>query len=172
MKRIILLMLLVSSCGYGGYAQTGDFCSAVSAILHDAPLKFRNIRGKVTDANANATQWECGITVPGTIKSRFIASMGMFYEGAFLQSNSKDDLKAMYDECKARLDSCLIPKGYTLSFNDNFYTGLADYKKLVYMSDQVVDERQPENAPPHLTLEVAYSKEMGLYTIVMYIFEH
>ena len=82
--------------------------------MRDAPNKFRNTRGKLKDANANATIWNCEIKIPGTISSRFVASMGLFYEGAFLQTPNKDDLKAIYDKYKAKLDSCLIPLGYTL----------------------------------------------------------
>jgi len=171
MRKILSILLVIyfsySSC----YAQSDDFCNSVFTILRDGPNKFRNIRGSVTDANANATIWSCGVIIPGTISSRFVASMGLFYEGAFIQTKNKEDLKDVYNKYKTKLDSCLLPRGYALSQSDNFYTELSDYKKLVYFSE-TQGEEIPAKAPPHISLEVAYSKELGFYTIVMYIFEH
>jgi len=170
MKKTILLFVLLGTVFFS-YAQQGDFCDAVNTIMRDGPNKFRNIRGQVLNASANATIWDCGVKVPGTINSRFVASMGLFYEGAFLQTRDKGALKAVYDSCALLLDSCLLSHGYTLSKNDNFYPGLGDYKKLVYIND-VADDSFAVNAPPHVTLEAAYNKDAGTYTIVMYIFEH
>ena len=170
MRAALIIFILAFGCT-NLYAQSGDFCNAVNAIMHDGPNKFRNVRGNTISANANATIWSCGIKVPGTINSRFVASMGLFYEGAFLQTKDKDALRPVYNSCEAMLDSCLIPQGYSLSRTDNFYPGLGDYKKLVYISESQEDA-MPLKPPPHVTLEVAYNKDAGDYTIVMYIFEH
>ena len=153
------------------HAQDDEFCTAINAIVRDAPDKFRNIRGNVTDANANATIWACGIKVPGTISSRFVASLGLFYEGAVFQSKNKNELKAVYDQYKEQLSTCLIPQGYQLSLSPNFSAGLEGYKKLVFIREPK-EVKKPGDIPPHITMEALYSKEIGLYTVVIYIFEH
>jgi hypothetical protein len=170
-KKICLLLLFIGAGWQMVYSQQGDFCNAVTAIMRDAPNKFRNIRGKTIDANYRATIWAPGIIVPGTISSRFVASMGLFYEGAFIQTVNKDDLRSVYDKYKGLLNSCLAPQGYTLSYSDNFYPGLRDYKKVAFMPELKEDVKTTA-IPPHITMEATYSKEVGKYTIVMYIFEH
>lgn len=161
------------------YSQQDDFCNAITTIVRDAPNKFRNIRGKLIEANANATLWASGVTLPGTVGSRFVYAMGLFYEGAVLQTQNKDDLKSVYDKYKTLLSDCLKPQGYTMAQNDNLYPGLSDYKKIVFMPDEkeevkpdVKDKAKPVLPPAHITLETIYSKDLNKYTIVMYIFEH
>lgn len=169
-KRYVCVILLLSMIAPGMVrGQQGDFCDAVTVIMRDAPNKFRNIRGKVQQANSTATLWDCGIRVPGVIKARFVAGMGLFYEGAVLQTTEKEDLREVYDKYKALLTQCL--EGYSVSSQDNFYAGLGDYKKLVFMK-AVADDAPVDKAPPHVALEATYSKDMGVYTVVIYIFEH
>ena len=171
-KRFVFVLIAVFCFGHA-YAQSDEVCNAISTIVRDAPNKFRNVRGKTMEANGQATMWECSIKVPGTVGSRFVASMGLFYEGAFFQTANVNDLKEAYAKYKSILSACLLPKGYTLSAADNFSPGLKDYKKLIFMPKDA-DEPQikSSNLPPHITMEVTYSKEVGKYTIVMFIFEH
>ena len=174
-KRFFFLLVITISPFCYVYAQSEDgLCKAIDAIIKDAPNKFRNVRGKTIQANDKATLWECSIKVPGTIGSRFVASMGLFYEGAFFQTDNIDELKDAYEKYKNVLKNCLVSKGYTMSVSDNFYPGLSNYKKLIFMLDQ---KDQPETGtavavPPHINMEVTHSKEVGKYTIVMFILEH
>ncbi len=170
LKRILLLLLITISQPVV-YAQQDDFCDAINAILRDAPNKFRNIRGNLVNAGSSATTWACGIKVPGTINSRFVYSMGLFYEGAFFQTKNKDEVKLVYEKYRGLLLDCFSPQGYILSVQDNFFPGMKEYKKLVFMPT-VKDDTPPGAAPPHITMEATYSKQVGFYTVVMYIFEH
>lgn len=167
--HFVVLFSLLSSTE--ATAQDNDFCDAVTTIIKDAPNKFRNIRGNQKAFNASATVWECGIKVPETIGSRFVSSMGLFYEGAFFQSKSKEGLKSTYLKCIGQLDSCLAPLQYKMSMQPNFYPGMDEYRKVVFMP-QVDSVSASEKAPPHVTLEATYNKDIKLYTVVMYIFEH
>lgn len=168
-KKICLSLCLVLGIS-GAYAQAGDFCDAVTAITHDAPNDFRNIKGKFRSSDATASIWDCGIKVPGVINSRFVSAMGLFYEGAFFQSASKDQLKAVYDKYQGMLTACLSPQGYSLSVADNFYPGLAEYKKLVFM--QQVSDAKMDEPPPHLAMEAIYNKDIKKYTLVLFIFKN
>jgi hypothetical protein len=153
------------------YGQEDEFCSAVNTIIRDAPNKFRNIKGDVVGDNPNATMWACGIQVPGVIGSRFVSSMGLFYEGAFFQTKNKEALNDAYNKYKSLLAGCLEQQHYKLSTQPNFYPGMSDYKKVVFMP--VVDSNATlSTAPSHVTLEATFSKDVKLYTVVMYIFEH
>lgn len=170
-SKASLILFIIVTCYVNTYGQGDDFCNAITTIVRDAPNKFRNIKGKITESNANATMWACGITVPGTIGSRFVSSMGLFYEGVFFQTRNKDGLKASYDKYLAVMSNCLVPAGYKLSMQDNFSTGMESYKKAVFLplSD---GETKPGIPKGHFAMETIYSKEMNQYTIVMYIFEH
>jgi len=170
-KKAFIFICFIAYGSVKVYGQDDEFCNALTTIMHDAPNKFRNIRGNVTDDNANATMWACGIKVPGTINSRFVASMGLFYEGAVFQSKNKGELGAVYEKYKGLLNSCLLPDGYNMSLAPNFTPGLDDYKKIVFMQEPKEDIK-PENAPAHITMEALYSKETGYYTVVFFIFEH
>lgn len=168
--RKILLLVCMSCLGYRACAQTG-FCDATSTIINDAPNRFRNIKGRMVQSNFSAVVWECGVQVPGTMASRFVSSMGFFYEGAFLQTGNKNEIRPVYEKYKDLLQKCLAPLGYSMSLSDNFYPGLAEYKKLVFILD-LKEGTKVEKAPPHVTLEAIYNKDSGKYTVVMYIFEH
>ena len=165
------MLFFAGLCCDDVYSQQGDFCDAVTTILRDAPNKFRNIKGREIESGINAIVWESGIKVPGTISSRFVVSMGGFYEGAFFQTRNKDALKAYYDKYKDLLTGCLAPQGFVLSLSDNFYPGLEDYKKIVLMQELKVDTLA-KIPPAHVTMEAAYNKDAKNYTLVMYIFEH
>ncbi|MFI5196057.1 MAG: hypothetical protein ACHQD8_03120 [Chitinophagales bacterium] len=170
-KGLFLLLFFAGLCCDDVYSQQGDFCDAVTTIIRDAPNKFRNIKGKEIESNMNAIIWECGIKVPGTIGSRFVVSMGGFYEGAFFQTRNKGELKDFYDKYKDLLNACLAPQGYVLSLSDNFYPGLGDYKKIVLMQE-VKTDTNAYSAPAHVTMEAVYNKDAKNYTLVIYIFEH
>ncbi|MCD6013395.1 MAG: hypothetical protein K0Q79_3257 [Flavipsychrobacter sp.] len=154
-----------------GFGQEGDVCNAIITITQDAPNKFRNIKGKMLESNATATMWASGIKVPGSIGHRFVQSMGLFYECAFFQTKNKQELEPVYEQYKTVLNNCLLHEGYTLSLHPNFNAGIANYKKLVFMTE-AKNDANPAGPPPHITLEVTYSKITGYYTIVMFIFEH
>lgn len=179
LKRFIITLVICLSAGQFVAAQSSDVCNAITAILRDAPNQFRNIKGRMIESNMNATMWAAGIVVPGSIGTRFVASMGLFYECAFYQTRSREELKPHYEKYKALLTDCLAPQGYTLFQHDNFYPGMGDYKKLVFMQeDKEIPITDSANnhisavAPPHITLEADYSKETGKYTVLMIIFEH
>lgn len=170
LKRICLTLLIFVAYG-NVYAQSDDFCDAINAIIRDAPNQFRNIKGKAIKTGADAQLWECGIKVSGSISSRFVASNGLFYEGAFFQSKNKREVKEAYDKYKQLLSFCLQLQGYKLTVQDNFYPGLSAYKKLAFMPP-LKDDVKLRDLPPHITMEATYSKDIGKYTIVVYIFEH
>ena len=167
-KYILAALLLLAG---NSYAQSDDFCNAVLTISRDAPNEFRNIRGNLKESHQNAAIWASGITVPGSIGSRFVKAMGLFYECAFFQSRNKEQVKAVYEKYRDQLNSCLLHEGFTLSMQPNFYPGLAEYKKLVFMQD-VKEDAPPGAAPSHITLEATYNKDIKQYTIVLFIFEH
>ncbi len=169
-KRICLSFIF-TACFAPSFGQQGDFCDAVTTIMRDAPNKFRNIKGKVTESNYAATMWASGINVPGSIGSRFVSSAGLFYEAAFLQTTNKSELKPVYDKYRNLLDSCLAAQGFKMVLSNNFYTGLDDYKKIAFMP-QLKDDTPVGALPSHVTMEVTYNKDVGKYTVVMYIFEH
>lgn len=173
-RKFFVLFFIAGFCYSYSHAQSSDFCNAVNTIVRDAPNKFRNVRGKTLQANQNVTMWDCSIKVPEVIGSRFVASMGLYYEGAFFQTKNSDEVKAAYDKYKKILASCLTANGYTMSESDNFYSGLSSCKKLVFMTEgkEEPDTTKPVLPPPHIAMEVTYSKEVGKYTIVMFIFEH
>ena len=171
LKKALLLFVIVAFCRERVLAQDDDFCDAVTTILKDAPNKFKNTRGNLLSNNVGATTWACGIKVPGTINSRFVLSMGLFYEGGFFQSKNKEELKTAYERVKNQLTNCLSGRGYTESLLPNFFPGLDSYKKVLFTLETAGD-MAPANAPPHLSMEATYNKDVGFYTVVLYIFEH
>ena len=166
-KRLFVFIVVLGYGAFAAPAQSDDFCKAVTTIVRDAPNGFRNIKGKPL---RSANMWTSGIKVPGTQASRFVSDMGLYYEGGFFHTKNKEELKGAYDKYKAILQGCLGAHGYAMTQMDNFYPGLADYKKLIFMNDEAGSPGA--KPPPHITMEVMHSKELGNYTIVMYIFEH
>jgi hypothetical protein len=167
-KILILTAFILPVSSFG---QDEEFCNAVLTITHDAPSGFRNIKGKMLQSNINATMWKSGIKVPGSIGDRFVQSMGLFYECAFFQTKNKNDLAPVYEKYRTLLNNCLLHEGYALSLHPNFSPGISSFKKLVFMTE-AKNDANPASPPPHIALEVTYSKITGHYTIVMFIFEH
>ncbi len=170
-RKALLILVVATSASAMVYGQSDEFCRAVSAITRDAPNQFRNVRGNALNAGLNAFIWASSIKVPGTINSRFVGSSGLFYEGALFQSKNKDEVAPAYDKYKSMLNECLSAKGYKMANHPNFYQGMTAYKKLVFMQEIDPGTKQV-SPPPHITMEVTYNKDMSLYTIVFYIFEH
>jgi len=167
------LLLLLAILGYNSttYAQSGGYCDAVNTILKASETKFKNIQGKMMEMNATATMWASTVKLPGSIGYRIVNSMGFFYESAVLQTTNKNEIKPIYDEYKKKLSECLTPQGYEISYQENFIAGLGDYKKIVYMK-KVKEDTPLEELPPHVTMEVTYSKEVGKFTVVIFLFNH
>jgi hypothetical protein len=161
-----------------GKAQDNGFCDAMNAVMRDAPNQFRNVRGKMQESNMNAIIWHASIQLPGALNCRFVSALGLFYEAGVYQTTDKEELKPYYEKYKNMLGACLFPQGYKLSFQPNFYAGLGDFKKLVFMQDPqnvpVADTlaHASQTAPPHVTMEVDYNPKSGKFTIVIFIFEH
>jgi hypothetical protein len=125
------------------------------------------------EANLNATMWASSIKIPGTIGYRIVQAMGLFYEGALIQTSDKEKLQPVYDEYKKKLTECLTPMGYKISYQDNVVASLGDLKKVVFMQDikEYQDGDDISKLPPHVTMEATYNKQGG-FTIVIFIFEH
>jgi len=170
-KKIVLAFVFICFAA-GAFAQQAEFCDAVTTILRDAPYRFKNIRGKEQPAANDVLSWQTGITVPGTIGSRFVSAMGLFYEGAFFQSPAITQVGAYYEKVKNGLNTCLSPLGYKMSFSDNFSPGLSAYKKVMFMLEPTGNESPNAKAPAHVTLEALYNRDIKKYTVVMYIFEN
>ena len=92
--RISLVFFLVMGC-LSCFGQGDDFCDAISTIAHDAPNRFRNVRGKELDSGPSGIIWDCSIRPPGVLAGRFVVSMGLFYEGAFFQGKEKAELMVL-----------------------------------------------------------------------------
>ncbi len=167
-KRALLGAALSLLCITNTYAQKTDFCDAVSAILKDGPNEFKNIRHPDAErSGGNGLVYKSNINVPGSIISRFVASMGLFYEGALKQAPTTDLIKPEYNRIIAELNSCLVPKGYVMRSVPNYIKGLESFKKIMFMPDFKA------TTPPvgHVTLEVDYNKDSKQYTLILYIFQ-
>ena len=123
----------------------------------------------LTTSGGNAT-YKCGITVPGTINSRVVIAMGVFYEGALYQSKSTEGLSVQYYRYKKMLEECLSGKGFSTRQIDNFYPGLEEYKKVMFMPT-AADGKGYRKGVGHVAMEVDYNKSSKLYTLIFYIFE-
>ena len=168
----IFFFTLIFLAGYNSVeAQSTDFCEAVTAILRDAPNQFRNVHGSLKESNSAASIFKTNIIVPGTINSRFVSSMGLFYEGAIFQTRDKNALRSVYEQYKARLDTCLSAQGFNMRTTNTFYAEIEEFKKVIYMVNFKPDD-DIKKLPGHVTLEVDYNKERGAYTLSFYIFEH
>lgn len=170
-KSILFLFLFATSGNAIAQAQSGSFCEVVNIILKESDSKFKNIQGKMMEMNATATMWASTVKLPGSIGYRIVNSMGFFYESAVLQTTNRSEIKPIYDEYKKKLTDCLTPQGYEISYQENFIAGLSDFKKVVYMK-KVKEDTPLEELPPHVTMEVTYSKEVGKFTVVIFLFQH
>lgn len=146
-----------------------DFCEGVTAILHDAPNQFRNVRGNISETGPNADIFKPSFIVQGTINSRFVATMGLFYEGALCQTKVLKLAAEQYEAYKLKLNDCLTPLGYKMRLHDNFYPGLSQYKKVVFLPD-FKDDIEDKHLPGHVTMELDYNKSNGAYTLIVYIY--
>jgi hypothetical protein len=146
-------------------AQQNDFCDGVLAIMHDAPNRFRNIRGKELQQNATAIIWESGINITGTTASRFVFSNGIFYEGALLQTRDSSELRGTYNRYENLLDSCLLHRGFSRLLTKNKDVLLATFDKIAYLPEELT-------TATHAALEVTYMKNNGLYTLELFIYCH
>ena len=171
MKRLFLLAAAICLVHTPTRAQSSDFCEAVTAVMNDAPNEFRNIRGRMVESNMNSNMWASPVKVPGSLGHRVVQAMGLFYEAAFLQTTNRDDVRPAYDKLKQQLTQCLEPMGYKVSYQENFTAGLGDFKKVVLMKD-LQPGLKSEQLPPHATIEVTYSKDVGKFTVVMFLFQH
>ncbi len=170
LKRLILTLLVAVACNTTMHAQL-EFCEGVNAVLKDAANNFKNILGRMMESNMNATMWSSTVKIDGVIGYRIVSSMGFFYEGAFIQTTNKDKLMPVYTEFKNKLNACLAPQGYKISYQDNFTAGLSDFKKVVFMKD-IKPGTDAKDLPPHVTIETIYNKDIGKFTIVMFLFNH
>lgn len=170
-KSILFILLFTTTGSAIAQAQSGGFCDVVNTILKESDSKFKNIQGKMMEMNATATMWASTVKLPGSIGYRIVNSMGFFYESAVLQTTNRNEIKPIYDEYKKKLAECLTPQGYEISYQENFIAGLGDYKKVVYMK-KVKEDTPLEELPPHVTMEVTYSKEVGKFTVVIFLFQH
>lgn len=151
------------------FAQKTDFCTAVSVILKDAPNQFRNVRQPDAErGGSGSTIYKSNINVPGSIISRFISSMGLFYEGALKQAPTTDLLKPDYDRIIEELNTCLTPMGYVKRSVPNYIKGLEGFKKVMFMPDFKASTTPPIG---HVTIEVDFNKDSKQYTLILYIFE-
>jgi len=171
MKRLLLLIAFASICTANAGAQEASFCEAVTAIMNDAPNDFKNIKGRMMESNINANMWASTIKVPGSVGYRIVQSMGLFYETAFIQTTNKDDLKPVYERYKKLLNECLALLGYKISYQENYIAGLSEFRKVVFMKD-LKEGLKATELPPHATMEATYNKDIGKFTIVMFLFQH
>lgn len=171
LRYLLIVFITVLPFCSQAQGQNSEFCDALFAIMDDAPNSFENIKGKMLNMNQNATAWMSPVKMPGSIGHRVVFSMGLFYEVAFAQSTNKNDIRPHYHKLKQQFADCLAPMGYTLTYQDNFTAGLADYKKVVFMKDLDAGTKK-DNLPPHITMEVIYNKDFGQFTLVAFVFQH
>lgn len=167
---VLLFVLFVSLKPEQLLAQA-DFCEAVTAIYRDAPNEFRNVRTQLIESGPGMEIYRSGVPVPGTTSSRFVNSRGRFFEAAVFQTDSIGKLAPYYEKYKDLLKTCAEANGLHMNTHENFYPGLANYRKVVYLPEYD-GKTDMKKLPGHFTLEVDYNKLSGLYTIIFYIFEH
>lgn len=167
LKKILFLILFIIPTVLTR-AQPQGFCDGIDQLVRAAPNSFKSVKDSVLKINERGIVWGCKVKIPGVIAGRIISIMGLRYEGAVFQSKNLDEVKQAYDTYKGYLDGCLLNRGYKLSYGDNFYKGLESYKKLVYISDKGGDTAPP----PHISMETDFTKQTGMYTIVLYVWQH
>jgi hypothetical protein len=167
---VVLLMLFASFQPVRLLAQD-EFCEAITAIYRDAPNEFRNVRTYIVESGPGSEIYRSGIAVPGVTGSRFVYSKGRFFEAAVFQTDSVAKLAPYYDKYKNLLRECAERNGLHMNTYENFYPGLAAYRKVVYLPEYDA-KTDLKKLSGHMTLEVDFNKLSGLYTIIFYIFEH
>jgi len=170
-NRLVILLVALLALNTNVQAQTGEFCDGVHTVLKNAQNNFINIQGRIIESGNTATIWTSSVQLPGGTNHQIVKSTGFFYEGAFAQTNSKEELMAVYGDYKKKLQTCLAPIGYKLSYQSNGSQALSDYKKVVFSKD-VPPGTPAEQMPPHIILEVKYNRDLGKYTLIIDIFSH
>ena len=171
-KQIIFILFLMAGCGAMLHAQPSDFCAGLNAMIKSATNSFKDVKDSTIKANESGIVWACKKNIPSSIRSRLISAMGLRYEAAMFQARSVDLIKEPYNKLKADLKTCLEDNGYKLSKQDNFYEGMAEFKKLVYFKAVSSDTTDRSPAPPHISVEVDFLKGNGTYTITLDVWEH
>ncbi len=170
-KRLLTILSIALATNASAQLRMTNFCEGIDTIMKEAPTSFKNIKARLMEANVTGSMWASTIKLPGLVGYRIVESMGLFYEGALIQTTNKDKLGPVYDEYKKKITKCLEAKGYKLSTHENFTAGLSDYRKLVWMIPPK-EGQKAEDLPPHVAMETMYSKEIGKFSIVMFIFQH
>lgn len=170
MKYVWLFCMLIWGSKHS-YAQDDGFCNATQVILRDAPNEFRNIKQNVYEKNATATFYRSGIKLPGALQSRFVSSMGLFYECALVQNQDLNALQAPYEQFRTILQECTATLGYHMVSIKNFNAAMSAFPKLNFMPD-ISDANSVHDLPGHITLEVDYNKDRKIYTLLLLIFQH
>lgn len=171
LKRLFTVLSIAIATNASAQLRMTNFCEGIDTIMKEAPTGYKNIMARMMESNVTGTMWASTIKIPGAIGYRIVQSMGMFYEAAFVQSTNKDDLTPVYAEYKDKITKCLESKGYKLSSQENFTAGLSDFRKLIWMIPPK-EGMKADELPPHVTMEATYNKDIGKFTIVMFIFQH
>lgn len=171
LRRLFTILSLFLATHAGAQLHMQNFCEAIDTVMKESENKFRPILGRMMESNMDATMWSSTIKIPGTIGYRIVSSGSFFYEGALIQTIFKKELMPVYEQYKQKITDCLAKKGYKISYQDNMTEGLKDYKKVVWMIPPK-EGMTADELPPHVTMEVTYSKQIEKYTIVMFIFQH
>jgi hypothetical protein len=169
-KKIISFVLVAMVINTSVYAQADVFCTVLHTLIADAANKFIMTKGATIDANEDAIKWECNTAVPGVRSARVVSFMGLFYEGALYQTKSADSLQQVYNKYKQELSICLVGDQYKLTAADNFNKGLEQYKKLIFI--RPATDTTLAGMPPHVSMEVDYSKPDSTYTVLLFVWEH
>ena len=167
--RIALVLLLIIA-PFICIAQN-DCCEAVLAILRDAPNEFRNVRTNLLQTDLSYKAYRSGIHVPGAIQERFVASRGLFYEGAMAQSLNPESMRGKYDSLVNALDSCLKPLHFNRSNQPLFDPRLKNYKKIAFLPAYTADT-DIRKLKGHIAVEIDYNKSNGAFTIELFIYQH
>ncbi len=172
-----IFFIVILTFGFGSISRSQaqnsnvDFCEAITAILRDAPNKFRNVRTNVVETGLNAMIYKSGVPVPGVISARFVANMGNFYEGGLVKTDSVYKLRTVYQHYDSLLNDCLGKQGFKRKYLENVYPGLEDYQKIAFFPP-VGDAENPAPIQGHVTVEAQYVKEMRAYFLILFIYEH
>jgi hypothetical protein len=170
-KRLLTILSIFVSVSASAQFEVGNFCESIDTLMKESAMGYHRIKARPMLSDPEVQMWASVIKMPGSIGYRIVSAMGVFYESAFAQSTNKDDLKSPYEEYKKKITACLESKGYKFSTQENFTAGLSDYQKLVWMIPPK-EGTKAEDLPPHVTMEATYNKDIGRFTLVMFIFQH
>jgi hypothetical protein len=168
MIKVFSVVFLLTIPAYTN-AQPKELCNGIDALVKDAPGGFKSVKDTIIRINERGITWACKVHIPGIMAGRIVSIMGLRYEGALFQSKDLATVQLAYGQYKTELNGCLLDKGYQLSYGDNFYKGLETLKKLVYILPTKDDAIAP---PPHVSVETDFAKQSGVYTIILYVWQH